>query len=112
MKKYLEKRIVYLTAQEYQTQGLMDTLIEGSLDYSINYNLLKELQTRRIEAEETIAYCIENRPPILVDVVGCTKIIKGLLANIEFDSNPDKKYSQACNIAHDALLQLEILQKK
>lgn len=109
MKSYLEKRLLGLREEQHK-RLLLDAQIDGSIEFRINESLLNELKVRISEVEISLAYCKENRKPIFIDVDKSMNTIKGLLANIDSELNVNSNYYNACQIAHNAILQLQIQQ--
>ncbi len=112
MKKYLEKRLEELNEEKFKQLILGGRMEDATIELRINESLVKELIVRISETESSLSYCKENRKPIFLDVDKSMNIIEGLLANIDSEINADSNYYNACQIAYNSLLQLQIQQKE
>ncbi len=111
MKTYLEKRLLELREQQHK-QLLVDIDIKESIEFRINESILNELKVRISEAESHLDYCKEHRKPIFIDVDKSMATIEKLLSNIDSEINANSNYYNACQIAYNSLLQLQIQKKE
>lgn len=111
MQKYLEKRLEELREKQLEVNFIMDRCEKDSMEYKVNDNMLREIIIRIAETEKSLAYCKENRKPILIDVDTEMYKIEDYMKELDPELNMHSKHYKACSIAYNALLQLQILKK-
>lgn len=107
MEKYLKKRLEELRESQYK-QIRIDVEDKSSVEYRLNEAILNEIKIRISETESHLAHCKENRKPIFIDVDDSMRKVEILLEGIDSEINANSNYYNVCQIAYNALLQLQI----